>query len=394
MQTHLQSKLMHIVVFPGWYPNRIDKLSGDFIQRHLQAISLNCRVSVVIPVKDHSIKKAEQVVVSNGNLTELYYYYPSLSSMKWMDGLLSFIRYNLVCLKAAKARASIEKIDIVHLYVLQKNFFVGQLLTRLQKIPYIISEQSTLYIDGRWEKLTWLQRMFYRYSFSNAVSFHAVSNFLLETLVQKLQLKKTGIVIPNVVDTKRFYYQPHIADEKVTFVHVSNMVFQKNADGMLEAFARVKKANSNFILNLVGPIPGEIREKVNALELTQQVTIWNERSYSEVAEIMQQSDVFVFFTRYETFGCVIIEANACGLPVIVSDLPVTRELIREKFSGLFAQSENAEDLAEKILFAIENRAAFDPAAISLFAQNKFNYQLISNRFTEWFMTAVKKKSPG
>jgi hypothetical protein len=82
---------MHILVFPGWYPSKIDKLSGDFIQRHMHAMAQTCKVSVVFAVKDHSIKKSDIVIIKKGALTEIYYYYPSLSSIEWLDSLLSFI---------------------------------------------------------------------------------------------------------------------------------------------------------------------------------------------------------------------------------------------------------------------------------------------------------------
>lgn len=175
-----------------------------------------------------------------------------------------------------------------------------------------------------------------------------------------------------------------MTSDRVTFVHVSNMVYQKNVEGMLEAFAEVKKKTDMFYLNLVGPIPDTFRLLINELGLSTNTTVFNERNYKEVAEIMQQSDVFVFFTRHETFGCVIIEANACGLPVIVSNLEVTRELIADRFNGLFVETENIKDLSDKILLTINNLQMFDPLAISLQTRNKFNYDRVGKQFVDWF----------
>ena len=382
---------MHILVFPGWYPGRTDKLSGDFIQRHLHAISQNCKVSVIIPVKDSNIKKTEKVKIINENIDELYYYYPSISSVEWLDNLLSFIRYNFICLRAAKSIFKNEKVVLVHLYVLQKNHLIGLLLKRLYNIPYVISEQSTIYVDGRWEKLNWFQRKMVRYVFLKAASFHAVSKFLLFSITTKLPIKKQGVVIPNVVDTKQFYYKNHLS-KQVTFVHVSNMSYQKNVEGMLQAFAEVKRVNSNFLLHLVGPIKESIRTLIKDAGLDKCVVIWNERNYTEVAEIMQQSDAFVFFTRFETFGCVIIEANACGLPVILSDLEVTRELITDKLNGLFTKTENVKDLAVKIVYFIKHQGTFNPLAISLQTRNNYNYERISLQFLNWYNDVCKSVS--
>jgi glycosyltransferase involved in cell wall biosynthesis len=377
---------MHIAVFPGWYPSKVDKLSGDFIQRHMYAIAPNCRISVVFPVKDHSIKKKDIVINRSGNLTEFYYYYPSLSSFKWLDNLWSFICYNYYCLKTIKSLNSEEKVDIVQLYVLQKNFLIGVLLKQLYKIPYVISEQSTFYIDGRFDKMHRARKRFFRWVFNESSSFHAVSDYLLQELKSKLHLKKDGIVIPNVVDSDLFYYNNDLTGDGVSFVHVSNMTHQKNVEGMLHAFAEVKKVTANFLFNLVGPLTEPIGALINQLELSKNIIFWNERNYKEVAEIMQQNDVFVFFTRFETFGCVIIEANACGLPVIVSDLEVTRELISDGFNGVFVESENVKELSEKILFMINNRHQFDPLTISLQTRKKFNYTRVGKLFHDWFFT--------
>ena len=159
---------------------------------------------------------------------------------------------------------------------------------------------------------------------------------------------------------------------------------------MLQAFAIAKKTTGNFILNLVGPLPDAIKKLINELGLEKHVITWQERNYQEVADIMQQSDVFVFFTRYETFGCVIIEANACGLPVIISDLEVTRELVSEKDNGLFVKSEDVKDLSEKILYMIDHLDNFDPIAISLQTRKKFNYEKIGKQFIDWYNYVLLK----
>ena len=375
---------MHIVVFPGWYPSNVDRLSGDFIHRHMYAIAQNCTVSVVFPIKDSSIKKKKIVTSRKDNLTEIYYYYPSLVSIKWIDNLLSFIRYNYYCVKTVKSLSKVERIAIAQLYVLQKNFLIGFLLKKIYNIPYVVSEQSTLYIDGGFEQMNWLKKAAYTWVFRNSHSYHAVSAYLLKALKTKMHLNKEGVIIPNVVDSNLFYYNKDLTSEQVIFAHVSNMVYQKNAEGMLQAFAEVKKIKTNFVLNLVGPMPESVHDLINQLNLSEHVIIWNERMYNEVAEILQQSDVFVFFTRYETFGCVIIEANACGLPVIVSDLEVTRELISDQLNGVLVQSENVEDLSKKILFMMNNLQNFDPLAISLETKRRFNYTVIGNLFYNWF----------
>jgi len=373
---------MHILVFPGWYPGRLDELSGDFIQRHMRAIALKCKVTVVIPVKDETINKVERVEAVNGNLREIYIYYPSLTSIKSIDVFLSFIRYNYIGLKNAIAISKIHKVDLVQLYVLQKNFLLGFLLKWMLKVHYVVSEQSTFYVDGRLEKAGWLQKKVYGYVLAKASAIHAVSNYLLGNISKKLNVKTSGVVIPNVVDTDLFVYNDKVVNSTITFVHVSNMVRQKNVEGMLEAFAEVKKNGLDFRLHLVGPVPPHIPALIERLGIENNITIWGSRKYTEVADIMKESDFFVFFTRYETFGCVIIEANASGLPVIVSNLAVTRELIADDINGLFVQNENVEELVNKISYAISHPTTFDRLSISATTREKYNYNSIATKFED------------
>ncbi len=383
---------MHVIVFPGWYPSRIDWLSGDFIQRHLQAISQQVHVTVVIPVKDNNIKKAEKVMLKKDGLTEIYYYYPPFTTIKWLGSLLSFLRYNYVCYNTFNSINKQSKIDLVHIYVLQKNYLTGLMLKWLKKVPYVISEQSTFYLDGGWEKLNAINKKLYRLVFNKSSSFHAVSSFLLRHLGNKLSLKKQGIVIPNVVNENLFQYQPRQQDGKTVFIHVSNMVYQKNVEGMMNAFAKVKIQNASFLLNLVGPLPHHIKSLIVELDLENQVVVWNQQPYTEVANIMKNSDVFVFFTRFETFGCVIIEAGACGLPVILSDLEVTRELIKDHENGLLVENENVEDLSQKILQVMSGEYIFDHQNISINTKQQFSYESVSKQFKDWYQSLIENSN--
>jgi glycosyltransferase involved in cell wall biosynthesis len=109
-----------------------------------------------------------------------------------------------------------------------------------------------------------------------------------------------------------------------------------------------------------------------------------------VAEVMKQSDVFVFFTRFETFGCVIIEANACGVPVIVTSLEVTKELIHDGFNGVLVENENVAELSVKILECIKEVAHFDLEKISAYTVEKFNFETVSRQFAGWYDTVLRK----
>jgi len=97
----------------------------------------------------------------------------------------------------------------------------------------------------------------------------------------------------------------------------------------------------------------------------------------------------IFFTRFESFGCVIAESACAGVPVILSDLAVTREIIEEGVNGHFVSSENEEQLAAAIRRFIDGRCAFDNRAIAKAAAEKYNYRQVALLMDELYTKAIR-----
>jgi glycosyltransferase involved in cell wall biosynthesis len=68
----------------------------------------------------------------------------------------------------------------------------------------------------------------------------------------------------------------------------------------------------------------------------------------ELATAYASADVFVFPSTTDTFGNVILEAQACGLPVVVSDSGGPKELVEDRGNGLITKSHDVEDFARAI----------------------------------------------
>jgi glycosyltransferase involved in cell wall biosynthesis len=105
---------------------------------------------------------------------------------------------------------------------------------------------------------------------------------------------------------------------------------------------------------------------------------------AEVAKRMQQCDAFIFFTRYETFGCVMAEALCCGKPLIASRIPVLEENLQEFVNAIFVRPEDENDLVAKLIYFTQNRDKFDMDEIAEKAAEKYNYALIGNEIFQWY----------
>ena len=162
------------------------------------------------------------------------------------------------------------------------------------------------------------------------------------------------------------------------------MDYQKNPEAIFRAFEIVKKTKAGFQLIVISNENELIRQLSKQYSLEENIEQLSEMRQPEMVKELQKADALVLFSRYETFGCVVAEANACGLPVIVSDIPVMHELVTENVNGIFAASDNAEQLAQKILWFMEHKQNFSSRQIASATAEKYNYAKVGKMFSNWY----------
>ena len=191
-------------------------------------------------------------------------------------------------------------------------------------------------------------------------------------------------VIPNVVNIDVFKYREKERSKTFSFIHISSLINQKNPEGMLQALSLVKKKRDDFVLKIIGPAKEKFKKMVNDLSLEREVIFMGEIPYADVAKEISNSDAMVHFTRYETFGCVIAESLCCGVPVIVSDVDVTRELVTNDVNGLLVIESDVKDLADKILYFMEAGFQINSKQVAEENQQKFNYSRVGKMFDDLY----------
>ena len=153
---------------------------------------------------------------------------------------------------------------------------------------------------------------------------------------------------------------------------------------MLEAFSLVKKKRNDFVLKIIGPAKEKFKKMANDLSLEKGVIFMGEIPYADVAKEISNSDAMIHFTRYETFGCVIAESLCCGVPVIVSNLDVTRELVTDGVNGVLVTESEVKDLADKILYFMETGFQINSKQVAEESQQKFNYDRVGKMFDDLY----------
>jgi glycosyltransferase involved in cell wall biosynthesis len=117
---------------------------------------------------------------------------------------------------------------------------------------------------------------------------------------------------------------------------------------MLSAWRLLK----NVPLKVVGdgPLMAEVKKLIERERLG--IEVLGRLPRDEVFSLMQQASFLVFPSElYETFGMTIVEAFACGLPVLASRLGAMAELVEDGQIGLLFEPGNPEDLAARVAWA-------------------------------------------
>ena len=162
----------------------------------------------------------------------------------------------------------------------------------------------------------------------------------------------------NAIDVAAYTYDPTKRQEmrrqlglenEFTIGHVGRFNQPKNHSFLLDSFTALLKKEPNAALLLVGggeDMP-KIQAKAQTLGIEEHVRFLGIRS--DVADLMQAMDVFVFPSLYEGLPVTMVEAQAAGLPCLISDKVPPECIITEGLVNILPLSANPEIWVEKIL---------------------------------------------
>jgi len=131
-------------------------------------------------------------------------------------------------------------------------------------------------------------------------------------------------------------------------LYIGRLSEEKGIDILFKAWE-----NSGYPLKIVGdgPLKAVAKSKHNG----NTVHYLGRKDKSEVIELVKNADFIIMpSTWYETFGMVIIEAFACGTPVIVSKLGSLQHIVQDRVTGLHFEPGNAQDLTAKVQWMVAN----------------------------------------
>lgn len=164
-------------------------------------------------------------------------------------------------------------------------------------------------------------------------------------------------ILQNAIDVEKYRFNQEIRDEyrekmglgnKKTFIHVGRFHPAKNHTFLLNLFAEIHKKDGNTILLLAGDgeLHQTIEKQIDDLNVQDSVILLGSRS--DVPNLLQAADCFLFPSIWEGLPVTVVEAQAAGLPVVCSDV-ITREVVISNLVDMLSLKHNAVDWANVIL---------------------------------------------
>jgi glycosyltransferase involved in cell wall biosynthesis len=208
------------------------------------------------------------------------------------------------------------------------------------KIPYTSSYHTKIpeYIHMRYPFIPeGLIYRFMRWAHKDSKAVLATTPTMLREMKEH-KFKPRLVVWNRGVDYSTFKYNENISvDYKKTLVYVGRVSIEKN----IEAFLKLKIPNTRQLVIGDGPAMKEVKEKYP------KAIYVGYKNAQEIAHLVGKSSVFVFPSKTDTFGIVMIEAAACGTPIAAFPVTGPIDFVKEGVNG--ALSENLQEAIEKAL---------------------------------------------
>ena len=304
------------------------------------------------------------------------------SSRNWRD----FVVYNFK--RVRKLRLAIHDFKPEVIVSLLDTTNVRMLLASIGTgVPVIVQEQidPTQHPLGR--TVRFLRRLLYKRASAVVVLTPGIARW-----ARRFVRAEAIHVIPNLV-SEQFCKSGKVESGRNGYrvIAIGRLEAQKGFDLLLRAFAQSAQEHPGWTLMIIGDGSerDQLRVLAGALQIGDRVS-W-ERAVKEPQEEMRRSDLFVLSSRYEGFPLVLLEAMACGLPVISFDCPSgPREIIHDGEDGLLVPPNEIDALAaamSRLMSSEDERKRLGDRAVGIV--DRFGLAKIADMWTTVFEQALR-----
>lgn len=339
-----------MLLIPTSFPSDYDQLRGAFFRDHALALRrLNHDVVVMavvlvslLDIRKHGLSGLGMRHFSHEGLRVFLAVVPSVPKLRWLNNRIR-VAVGMVLLRRVLRRT--EKITISHVH----GYLAGDIARYARNrfaIPYIVTEHSSAFSHA---SMNCSQRFLASRVFKDALERTAVSTPLASLLSQSFQLGFQ--VTPNPISRsfRDLEYVDSVRNDiaqKTDGLRITCLALMsrnKRHDRLINAFANVVKRYPRAILDIGGDGPEKkgLKRLVHATGLGDRVRFRGRIPRNDVPAFLAGSDLFALPSEYETFGVVVIEAMALGVPVVSTRCGGPEDIITEDWMGILTDNTDA-----------------------------------------------------
>jgi glycosyltransferase involved in cell wall biosynthesis len=361
----------HIVVLSSLFPSNMQPGAGLFIRERMFRVARNLPVTVVAPTPwfplQNLIRRFKPHFRPGAPVHEeqsgIDVWFPRFLSVpgffKKFDGLMMA----LGALPRLRWLKDAGRLDIIDAHFAYPDGYAACLLSRWLQVPFTITLRGTetRHIQDRRFVAPLLQAV------SRAAQVFSVSESLRQLLICHGASPQKIEVVGNGVDPDRFIPQDRISCRNAldiptaahVLVSVGGLVPRKGFHRIIEVLPQIREHYPELIFLVVGGASAEgnnrqeLEEQVQALGLQDNVRFLGPRRPDELSAILSAADVFVLATSNEGWANVFLEAMACGLPVITTDVGGNKEVVSDDSLGIVVPFGDSNALHQAIEISLQ-----------------------------------------
>lgn len=275
--------------------------------------------------------------------------------------------------------------DVIHAHNVRYGGFIARMLGAASGIPYFVTEHSSEYVSGR---VSGSDVPRFREILDAAAGVSAVSRVFADIISTATGLPSARItVLPNPLPPEFVHELPGLrttVSPEFTLLHVGELVAIKNQELLLRAFASAFPAGGARLRIIGGgPLHAPLLALAAALGIAPRVDFLGRLPRSGVVEALRSADAFVLSSRAETFGVVLLEALACGVPVIATACGGPQDIVQPGM-GLLVPPDDIDAMANAMQTLQRTPTMFDAHALATAVRSRYGPVVVARRYAEWF----------
>jgi glycosyltransferase involved in cell wall biosynthesis len=376
---------MHILIIPSWYITATNHHRGiAYREQGMAFVERGHQVGMLVPpsrfrtfhglneVRQYWRRKNSHLLISDLDAIPTF----RIPWWGWIPSIWVPRRKQLILDAFDQYAAEYGRPDVIHARSLLYGGFSAALIKQHRHIPALVTEVASIFAS---HALQLDHRLTIRYSVKHLDKVLAISSAMKRALQPFVDTEIT--VVHNPINTT--FFTPSdapVPQNPFNIAIVGNLNRAKGHHILIDAFVKALHQHPDMELNIVGDgrERGNLEKQAVQLGVIDRINFHGRQPRNATRNIMQRSHVIVSASRHETFGMTLLEAIACGKPVIATQSGGPEDIVNEN-NGRLVPVDDVEALAAALREMAEHYERYDQAQIRADCVARFSEEVFTRR---------------